>query len=313
MHPEVLSEPDWYPVDLDPAKRQLTWLHLPGEKFRDPFFEDTTRRHRRAPAITTPLKILGDVAGPHPRAIFFHASRCGSTLAMQLFGSVPGCRAISEPPVVDALLHLPDVEDVHLAGMARSFARPKDGQAVDLFLKLDSWHLPHLPRIRRVFPHTPCFFLYREPSAILRSHRRERGSQMVPGMMDSRRFGIDPATVYPADLDGYAERVLTSLFRQAAAAVEDKLIIPITYSQLPDLLWDQLGPALGLPKESWDQAKVRALQDAKHPHRPHAALASIRDPHCLSPALAADFELLESRRESLQQNFLAESLRPQTD
>jgi hypothetical protein len=310
MH-QVHSEPTWYPVALDPGKRELIWLHLPGERFRDPFFEDTIRRHRRAPAITTPLEIMEGAIGPDPRAIFFHASRCGSTLAMQLLSRVAGCRAISEPPVLDTLLHLPEVADAHLAGLIRSFAKPHDGPAVDLFLKLDSWHLPYLPRIRRVFPQTPCFFLYREPTAILHSHRRERGSQMVPGMMDSRRFGIEPATVNPADLDGYAERVLTSLFRQAVVAVETGSIVPIAYSQLPDFLWDDLGPALGLPRENWMHSKERAFRDAKHAHRTYATLEPLPDARSLPPALAADFALLESRRGVLQRNFLTQHLRRQ--
>ncbi len=272
MSPAALPEAPWYPVRFDPAASELLWLHLPGEEFREPFFEDSIRlRRRQAAALRTPLDALlqvpPDAAGP--RAIFFHASRCGSTLAMQVLGRVPGCRSLSEPPVLDELLNHPGTEDAHLSGLLRAYARAETGPAPAVFLKTDSWHLPHLDRLRRIFPAAPCYFLYREPAAILRSHRRERGSQMVPGLLDPACFGIDRAAVNPADLEGYARQVLAAIFRQALAAAEAGKVLPLSYSLLPGYLWEHLGPVLGLPRHGWEAAKERAARDAKHAHRPH--------------------------------------------
>ena len=286
-------------MELDAGRRELTWLHLPGERFHDPFFEDTVRRHRRsAPSVKVALEVLNaaSTSGSDPVAIFFHASRCGSSLLMQLLGRFAGCRAIAEPPVLDDLLHFPDATDAQISGLVRSFGKPDHGDPAKLFLKMDSWHLPHLDRIRRIFPDTPCYFIYREPQAILESHRRLRGGQMVPGVVAPDRIGIDLATVNPADLDGYAERVLGLIFRQAVAAVEAELIIPIAYPELPGLVWDKLGPAFGLPDDGWTDAKARAPYDAKHLSKVHEAMPLVAADGPFASELSSDFNRLETLR-----------------
>ncbi len=294
MSPDAVPDPGWYPVDFDPEKGELRWLHLPGEEFREPFFEDSIRRRRRAPALRTPLDALLDVAPEirAPRAMFFHASRCGSTLAMQVLGRVPGCRALSEPPLLDVLLQACGTRDGHISGLLRAYGRPDTGEAPALFLKTDSWHLPHLKRLRRIFPGTPCFFLYREPAAILQSHRRQPGSQMVPGLLDPACFGIDPAGVDPADLDGYARQVLAAIFRQAVEAAADGEVLPLSHALLPDFLWQVLGPRLGLPEDGWAAAKERTMWDAKHGLRRYEASPAPPGP-CGDEALDACHARLE--------------------
>lgn len=298
MDPDPVSNPDWFPMELDAAKSELTWLRLPGGRFLEPFFEDTVRRHRRgAPSIKTPLEVLreGNPEAPALAAIFFHSSRCGSTLVTQLLSRVPGCRTLSEPPILDTLLHLDGADDALVAGLLLAFAKPLEGAPPKLFLKTDSWHLSQLGRLKRLFPRTPRYFLYREPEAVLRSHRRARGSQMVPGMVDSRYFGIDPASVNPADLDGYAERVLAAIFRQAVVAVEDGDLKPISYAQLPQFVWEALGPELGIREDAWTEAKQRAHLDAKHTGIFQVAAAA-GAPIKVPEDLVKDFERLEALR-----------------
>lgn len=300
MSMDPVSSPAWYPVELEPRGGEIVWFHLPEERFLDPFFEETIRRNRRsAPSVRLALEGLRGASRdvPAPRAFFFHASRCGSTLVMQVLSRLAGCRCISEAPVIDALLHSAGADDVLLEGLIRSLGKPGENEAAPaLFLKTDSWHLPHLDRIRRVFPSTPCYFLYRDPAAILRSHHRERGSQMVPGLVDPRRFHIDPASVNFANPDAYAERVLAAIFRQALAAAENGRVIPIAYSQLPDLMWDRLGHDLGLGNTVWDAAKERAKLHSKDPYRSLEDPAVARPTMVTNTALLADFRRLEELR-----------------
>lgn len=311
MDPDPVSTPDWFPMELDAGRRELTWLHLPGGRFHEPFFEDTLGRHRRsAPSIKTPLEVLteSNPETPAPAAIFFHSSRCGSTLVMQLLSRVAGCRTLSEPPIADTLLHLDEVDDALLAGLLRAFAKPMDGRPAKLFLKTDCWHLPQLGRLKKLFPQTPRYFIYREPEAILRSHQRVRGSQMVPGLVDSRHFGIDPASVNPADLDGYTERVLAAIFRQGVTAVESGDVKAIAYAQLPQFVWETLGPELGIHAGAWEAAKQRAHLDAKQSQMPHAATAagaSIKVPD----DLAKDYGKLEALRSQFVREFPSEGSR----
>lgn len=300
-----LPGPDWFPVDYDATARAVTWFHLPGERFSEAFFEDTLRKHGRlTKRISTSVSSLATAipGGRDPSAIFFHSSRCGSTLVMQLLGLVPGARALSEPPVLDAFLQDASIEDSQLRGLIHALGRSPATDA-RTFLKTDSWHLPHLARIRRTFPRTPCFFLYRNPADILRSHRRERGLQMVPGMIDTRILGIDTATINPADLDGHAERVLTAIFRQAVHAAEAGHLVPVAHSQLPDLLWDRLGPHLQLPDDGWGPAKQRSLYNAKHSHLPYPPAGPAPADHLLPPDLANAFERLEAIREAAQSQY----------
>lgn len=296
----MIPGPGWYPVHLAAEGDELTWLHLPGQVFKEPFFEDTVRRQRRtSPSATTSLDVLREdpPGAVPPCALFFHASRCGSTLAMQVLGRVPGGRAISEAPAIDQWLHAPATAGLPLRPLLLSFGRPETPGPLRWFLKLDSWHLPHLERVKRAFPEIPRYFLYRDPRAILRSHRRERGSQMAPGMMDARRFGIDPATVDPADLEGYAARVLEAIFLQAVAAVEGGDLIPVCHSQLPAVLWDGIGGQLGLPVDGWAAAHERSRYDAKRIHELHTVSAGpLVDTR---PALMAAFARLEAWRAGL--------------
>lgn len=119
---------------------------------------------------------------------------------------------------------------------------------------------------------------------------------MVPGVIAPDRIGIDPATVNPADLDGYAGKVLGMIFRQAAIAVESGFITPIAHSELPGLVWDKLGPAFGLPDDGWTDAKERARYDAKHASKVHEAPGAITSGVPVASELSNDFNRLETLR-----------------
>ena len=121
-----------------------------------------------------------------------------------------------------------------------ALGQQRSSEETHFFIKLDSWHIQFLPILRTAFPDTPCWFLYREPEAILASHRRQRGPQMVPGMIPSLAAEIMEA----GDLDGYCAKVLAGFFEAALANVEHLQLI--NYRQLPDILWQDLLPRQGL-------------------------------------------------------------------
>jgi hypothetical protein len=100
------------------------------------------------------------------------------------------------------------------------------------FLKFDCWHLASLPLIQQAFPQVPCYFVFRDPVAILWSHHRQRGSQMVPGLRDLGPLHVNRENLAPADLDGYATRVLEAIFMQASTATASGALRPINHHQL---------------------------------------------------------------------------------
>jgi hypothetical protein len=120
--------------------------------------------------------------------------------------------------------------------------------------------------VRSAFPQVPCYFLYRHPVEILWSHHRQRGSQMIPELLDPALFGIAPDSFDPADLDAYAARVLGSIFSQALHRCQQGILSPLHYQELlenfPSLLAD-----LGIVLSPSENAKIsrRSEFHSKHP------------------------------------------------
>ena len=125
-----------------------------------------------------------------------------------------------------------------------------------LVIKLDGWHIHSLASIRRAFPDTPCWFLYREPNAVRASHRRRRGPQMVPGMIAPQRLGIDRANLAPGDLDGYCISVLENMFASALAQAGEHGLILLNYNQLPAAIVPDLLAHMAIRYSAQDSAAI---------------------------------------------------------
>lgn len=237
---------NWFPVTLQ--GREIVWRYV-QDRFTASFFADTLQQQdpaqrficrtefdwltRLEPALT-------------PSAFIFHTSRCGSTLLTQLLVTLSRCIVMSEPPVIDAFLRLHQMEPEASGGSANlrqlilALGQQRSPEETHFFIKLDSWHTQFLPIFRAAFPDTPCWFLYREPEAVLASHQRQRGPQMVPGMVATLATEI----LEVGDLDGYCAKVLAGFIEAALANVEHLQLI--NYRQLPDILWQDLLPRQGL-------------------------------------------------------------------
>lgn len=261
---DLSSLRDWFPVAIDDDG--VVWRHIPAQ-FSEPFFFDTleTQARELRRVCRTPHDWPVDT-GPAlaPSAFIFHVSRCGSTLLTQLLASLPQCVVHSEPPVLDdffrRLALLPASQHVPaLQALLASLGQRRHG-ATHYIVKLDCWQIDHLALLRQAFPATPCWFLYREPLAVLASHRRQRGLQMVPGMVYPTSFAPD---VLAGDLDGWCARVVAHLMQTALKHARDLRLI--NYEQLPGVLPNALLSALGItPTPEQRQALMaRASYHAK--------------------------------------------------
>lgn len=252
---------NWFPVVAAPA--QLGWRHVGEKRFTEPFFSDTLaglpRLYCRTPYAA--LAQFEDVLAPS--AFIFHVSRCGSTLLTQALAALAHCVVMSEPPVLDAFLRErgPGPLDDDAVRVFRQLVGALGQRRAEcenaLVIKLDSWHIHNLASIRRAFPATPCIFLYREPAAVLASHRRRRGPQMVPGMIAPARLGIDAGSLAPADLDGYAIMVLESLFASALAQAGEHGLILLNYDQLPGAIVPDLLARMSIRYSAQDSDAIR--------------------------------------------------------
>lgn len=116
---------------------------------------------------------------PKQKLIFIlNTTRCGSTLACQMFQDTDRCVAYSEPAVFNTLLrdhfnpHHSDPEAERLIktavillckpSAAKGTTTPLEIHA----LKLQPTSIPMIPLLTKLFPHSPCVFLYRDIKAI---------------------------------------------------------------------------------------------------------------------------------------------------
>jgi hypothetical protein len=145
------------------------------------------------------------------------------------------------------------------------------------------------------------WFLYREPQQVLDSHTRQRGMQMVPGMLPLGPLQLTGQMQHAGDLDGYAQQVLGAIFRSGVALAQANGLQLLNYQQLPKVVWGELMPALGI---ACDALGLQAVQKRGQFHAKHGSAQYVGDPQVNVPArsgpaceeLAACYAALEAQR-----------------
>ena len=142
--------------------------------------------------------------------LFFHISRCGSTLLAHLLGTSPGTCVLHEPAVVNLALGPGDrtaAERVtllrRLVATCRAEHAPTAGSAV---LKCSSWNILHADVLTTAFPDAPVVLVVRDPLEVLvsllerpagwmsqwdRIDREERAATAVASYLDAARGAVD--------------------------------------------------------------------------------------------------------------------------
>jgi hypothetical protein len=279
----------WLPIGVDwrDGRPEIDWCLAGHERFRESFFEDTVRRLVTRPfnkvfRRCTPIETLESWAeqrpGLVPNGFIFHMSRCGSTLVAQMLAARSDSVVLSEPAPFDSMLRPKDTrpaiaEDEHirwLQALVSAMGQPRTGDERYFSVKFDCWHALSLPLIRRAFPSVPLVFLYREPREVLASHLRQRGVQTVPGLVDSRLFGIDGAAAMTMPAPEYCARVLGAI---CEAAAREPGVCLVNYRQLPGALFETILPWFGVPvtAESRAAMSLAAGLNSKNPAVPFSA------------------------------------------
>lgn len=251
---------NWFPLTAGIDARgavTLAWRNLQEMRFTDSFFENTLARQPRDArrVCHAPVEALQQLSdGLVPDAFIFHVSRCGSTLLTQLLAALPQCIVMSEPPIIDSVLRLHHNMAKDRAGAGAgagdtvallrqvmlALGQRRSGSETRFVIKFDCWHIHSMALLRQAFPGTPCLFLYRQPQAVLASHQRQRGPQMVPGLIHPALLPLPDQPDAPGDLDAYTGRVLASLFAAAQTQAGAGNLTLINYDQLPAILFDEL-------------------------------------------------------------------------
>lgn len=279
----------WIPIRVyrDTSQWMVDWCYVGQRRFTEPFFEQTVNACLRQPfnqlfrqqtPIETLVELHAQQPGLRPNGFIFHMSRCGSTLIAQLLATLPHTIVLAEAGPIDTILrapaHDPTITDEQrrrwLQGVINALGQPLRGNETALVIKFDSWSILDLPLIHGAFPDVPWVFVFRDPVEVLVSHQRERGSQMVPSIIDPQVFGLDQAALHYISLDEYAAQVLA---RMCSAALEYHNIGNgrlIHYPQLPEIVWSSLLDFFNIP---YVHADFDAIQRAArfHAKRPTEA------------------------------------------
>ena len=246
----------WTPVRIRSAAGPPTvdWA-LFGERFSDPFFEQTAERVMRHPfnqvfarssRMAAVEALHASRGGLEPAALIFHMSRCGSTLVSQMLAADPANLVLSEAQPLDAVLRLRAAKTFDDATIVRwlratlnALARPSAGER-RLFVKFHAWHVLELPLIVRAFPAVPWLFLFREPRAVLRSQSASPGAEAFAGGIDPAYLGIDQRAADALPPDEYAARAVAAFCNAALrhAAVGRSRFVD--YAALPEVVFTDL-------------------------------------------------------------------------
>jgi hypothetical protein len=214
--------------------------------------------------------------GLAPTGLIFHMSRCGSTLVSQMLAALPQNVVLAEAGPLDGVLRAqlwaPDVTDgqrvAWLRGLVSALGQARNPEEMHLFIKLDSWHTLELPLIRRVFPGVPWVFLYRNPVEVVVSHVRQRGAQMVPGVLDPASIGLDLAAAGQMGAEEYIARVLARICERALDAhLKTGGRMLVNYEQLPAAITSEVANFFGMDwsAEEKEHMTAAARFNAKNP------------------------------------------------
>ena len=277
---------DWLPVRVYWRENRafVDWCYAGKERFTAPFFEQNVERRFREPfnllfRHQTPIEFLGELNAASavlaPTGFIFHMSRCGSTLAAQMLAALEKNVVMSEPPPVDSILRAnfknPAVTDEQriewLQWIIGALGRKRNAEEEHLFIKFDSWNTLDLALIERAFPNVPCVFLFRNPVEVIVSHMKQRGAQMIPGVVDQILPGLDLADVLQMPPEEHCARVLARICQSMLDFLPRRNILLVNYTQLPEILTEQITEHFGVvyAPEEIETMKNAAQFNAKTP------------------------------------------------
>jgi hypothetical protein len=267
----------WTPfaVRRPPGGAVVEWRYTAGLGFGDPFFEQTMERTLRDPfrllfARETELGTLARVGGTadaiEPSGFVFHMSRCGSTLAAQMFAARPDTLVVSEAAPLGAVL---GGDPEALRGMVAALGQRRTPGHRHLVVKLDAWSVFHLPQVRAAFPDVPWLFLFRDPVRVLASQLRQRGSHLVPGALPESLTGVSAERAAGMPAEELCARILARVCEAAMDAADDRSLF-VDHSRLPAAVPDTIAPWFGIPCPPAERRRMleRARFDAKTPGVP---------------------------------------------
>jgi hypothetical protein len=217
--------------------------------FVDPFTDGTTARlkGKETTVFLSTCELEASIPTSTPAGIVFHVARCGSTLISQVLKRGYPVTVYSEPAAINDLLMPPQIWErgrtvKALRRLGDIFARHAGRPYV---LKLRSWNSLFCDLVIEAFPTTPWVFCIRDPVAVGVSVIRSPPTWL-------RTFGstLNPFLEYTIRRTSRGEREqyiaqMYAAFCYAIAAIDRTRGKIVEYEQLPEAVWDIIGPHFG--------------------------------------------------------------------
>lgn len=240
------------PVDAVVANGRpgLQWMDMSGVSLAEPFFQQTverakadgTNRRELFTEFDVLLQLEKQLDSVPPTGFIFHSSRCGSTLVANVCRAINNSIVLSEANAIDKLVarFITDASDVKtslysvfLRGVVHALAQRRTGNEEHLFIKFSCCSFAQIERVRRIWPHVPWLFLYRDPVETIVSNLKD----VPPWLLDNDRrvlasiVGKTPDEVAEMNLEELCARTIGSLFSTAHRLANDGQLL-LNYKQL---------------------------------------------------------------------------------
>lgn len=243
----------WLPVDavVVDGRPGLWWMEMADVSLSEPFFQQTvdrvktdgTKRGELFTEFDALLQLEQELDSVSPTGFIFHSSRCGSTLVANACRAITNSIVLSEAHAIDKLIarFFTDATDdvkaslysVFLRGVVNALAQRRRGDEEHLFIKFACTSFAQLERIRRIWPHVPWLFLYRDPVETIVSNVNDPPTWLLD---DDWRVlasitGTTPNEVAAMTLEERCARSIGSFFSHACDLANDQSLL-LNYNQL---------------------------------------------------------------------------------
>ena len=319
---------NWIPYKLIKADGQLQchWLNTYGNRFTEPFFDETILKCRSTHTRNYTFSSVSDLEMPmtwahdlnevEPAAFIFHISRCGSTLVSQLLATSAENIVLSEVPFFDDILRLPfkepDFKETEINSLlttafkyySQEITKPTTSfgeKEKHLFIKADSWHIFFYRQLRQLYPNVPFILIYRRPDEVFRSHHKVPGMQAVPGMLEPQLFGFKAEEI-GHDAGIYLANVLTSyLSKYLEIAANDNKCLFLNYNEGPMQMIKKVAAFsnVHLSQEDLQNMEKRSHYHSKKPREHFSEETVTKVPSCLDKAMEL-YQILDEKRIAMQ-------------
>ncbi|MBE8719263.1 hypothetical protein [Sphingobacterium pedocola] len=279
---------NWIPYKLEMTADGplIHWLDLGNRRIVEPFFDESIswnrmvmRQRSRYQSVTT-IEVVhrwaAEMNYAAPCAFIFHVSRCGSTLLSQCLVEDTKHIVIPEAPLLDDILRLEDSAFPEGSSRQRLFndtlkllGQKRLNESL-LFIKLDSWHLYQYTLLRSWYPDTYFYFLSREPKAIIRSHQKRRGIQMIPGYLPESCTKIKVQVEHYTNFDQFTADVLKGFYDHLMTieAMQHPLDGFFDYNAGMDNMLKAFNNHIANRLENMELMQARTRQHSKNPKQP---------------------------------------------